>query len=393
MMIEKLNVLMVSGWVDHAFTFVRSFSRQEHVNLHVADCWPNSACGHSKYCRKFHLIPGFEEPGYIPALLEVCKREEIDVILPIHQEDVVEIARSKALFEEAGFRLPMPDFSLIELAIDKYRMAKLAEERGGSPPETRLLGEVSSGDLRKEIQLPVLIKLRNSTGQRGQKLVGSVEAFEAHVQSLLDQHDEDEIIVQEYIPGTDRDAMYTVGLLFDHSHRLKVCIPLKKIRSRPYTGGTAICTVAENRPDVGQLAISLMGAFDKWEGIADIEIKIDPMGRPRFIELNPRPWGSMYGSFVAGLDLPMLWLKVALREDFTINGFQEGVYGSFLSRDLVLFRDLVGKLFTEERSEVWPVLKTYSRPYLHRGRRTTTTATSDFVLDDLVPFFKNLARF
>lgn len=391
---EKLNVLMVSGWVDQAFTIVRSFSKQEHINLFVADCWPKSACGHSKYCKKFHLIPGFEEPEYIPAILEVCKKDRIDIVLPVHQEDLIEIARNKEAIEAAGFRLPIPAYTLIDLAIDKYRMFKLARDLSLAVPETHLLTEINPSDLGRSIDLPVLVKLRRSTGQRGQKKVGSVAEFEAHIRSLLGAHAEDDIIVQEFIPGTVRDAMYTVGLLYDHRHHLKACIPLKKIRSKPYTGGTAICTVAENRADVREMATKLMGAFSEWEGIADVEIKVDPEGKPRFIEVNPRPWGSIYGSYVAGVDLPALWLKVALREDFeTISEFHEGIYGSFLSRDLVLLRDLAKKLFSKERGDVWPVIKTYSRPYLLKSGNTGIPATSDFVLDDLKPFFMNLARF
>lgn len=387
---DQVNVLMVSGWVDQAFTFVRSFSRRPHVNLFVADCWPNSACGHSKYCKRFHLIPGFEDPEYVPAILDVCRRERIDVVLPVHQEDLVAIAEKKDLVEGAGFRLPIPDYPLIELAIDKYRMATLAAENGISVPETYLLDEFGE----KDLDFPVLVKLRNSTGQRGQKKVRGSEELEAHVHSLRDKYAREEFIVQEFIPGTVRDTMYTVGLVYNHQHRLVACVPLKKIRSKPYTGGTAICTVAENRTDVREMAIQVMSCFHEWEGIADVEIKIAPDGKPRFIELNPRPWGSMYGAYAAGVDFPMLWLRVGLREDFdAIDQFKEGIFGSFLSRDMILFRELVKKLFTDERGEVWPVLKTYSRPYLGKGRKAGVAATSDFVIDDLVPFFKNLARF
>jgi predicted ATP-grasp superfamily ATP-dependent carboligase len=326
--------------------------------------------------------------------MEVCKQECIDIVLPVHQEDLVEIAKHKDLFEAAGFRLPIPDYPLIELAIDKYQMAKVAMENEIAAPETHLLSEIRSSDLGRRIALPILIKLRNSTGQRGQMKISNITAFEAHIDSLLETHAQDDIIIQEYIPGTVQDSMYTVGLLYDHHHRLKACIPLKKIRSRPYTGGTAICTVAENRPDVREMAIKVMSTFKTWVGIADVEIKIDPEGKPRFIEVNPRPWGSIYGSYVAGVDLPALWLQVALHESFdTVSEFQEGVYGSFLSRDLVLLRDLLKNLLSSERKDAWQVLRTYSRPYLRKGKNRQTTATSDFVLDDLKPFFKNLARF
>lgn len=395
---KKLNVLLVGGWVDHAFTFVRSLARQQHVNLFVADCWPNSACGHSRHCRRFHLVPKYEEPEYVPALLSVCQREQIDVVLPLHHEDLVQIAPKKKLFEESGFRLPIPDYPLVELAIDKYRMAKLADRSGIPIPETFLLNEVTSKDLEQTIGFPLLVKLRSSTGQRGQRRVHTAEELEAHTHSLLEQYDPEEIIIQEYVPGTVRDAMYTVGLLYNHNHELRACVPLKKIRSRPYTGGTAICTKAENRHDLQDMAVKLMSAVGEWIGIADIEFKIDPSGKPRYIELNPRPWGSMYGAYAAGADFPLLWVKTALNEDFdSVKEFQEDIYASFLSRDLALLNDLIRELFRrplgEEGAEVRQVLKTYAQPYLHRSKNAHVTATSDFVLDDPVPFIKNLARF
>jgi len=391
---EELNVLILSGWVDQAFTFVRSFSKQKHINMFVADCWPNSPCGHSRYCKRFHLIPGPEEPEHIPAILAVCREEEIDVVLPVQHDEIIAVSKNQELFESVGIRLPFPSYPLMELTVDKYRMAKIARESGIPVPETYLLSEIDPRDLGKKIGFPVLTKLRNGTGQRGQKRVQSTEEFEVQVHSLLQEYDEEEIIVQEYIPGSVQDTMYTVGLLYNHNHELRACVPLKKIRSKSYTGGTAICTKAENRPDVKEMAIRLMNSLGKWEGIADVEIKIDPRdGKPKFIELNPRPWGSMYGAQAAGVDFPMLWVKVALREDFDpIDEFEENVYVSFLTRDLLLLVEIVEKLFSRERGEVWRVLKTYSRPYFRRNKNFKINVTSDFILSDLGPFIKNVSR-
>jgi carbamoyl-phosphate synthase large subunit len=390
----KLNVLLIGGWVDQAFTFIRSLSTQEHINLFVADCWPNSACAHSRHCERFHLVPKYEDGGYIPALLDVCRQEQIDVVLPLHHEDLVQVAKNQQAFTNAGFRLPIPDYPLIALAIDKYRMARLAEEEGLLVPRTYLLSEVSPKDLGRNLCFPLLTKLRNSTGQRGQKRVQTIKEFEDQVHSLLERYGQEEIIVQEYIPGTVREAMYTIGLLYNHNHELRACVPLKKIRSRPYTGGTAICTVAEKRADLRHMAVKLMEAVGKWQGIADIEMKIDPDGRPAFIELNPRPWGSMYGACAAGVDFPSLWVKVALGEDFeAVEDFQEGIYASFLSRDLALLADLLKGLLAQGRTEAWHVLKTYGRPYLRQSRNARLPATSDFVLDDPEPFLRNMYRF
>ena len=216
--------------MDQSFTFVRSFARQEHINLFVADCWPNSSCGYSRHCSGFHLVPMYEDPEYAAAVLEVCNKEQIEVVLPAHHEDLIAISKQQELFDDAGVRVPIPSPSLIELTTDKYRMVKVAEELGISAPQTHLLSEVESSDLGRSIELPALVKLRNSTGQRGQKRIQDVEQFETQVLSLLERHDEEDIILQEYIPGTVQDTMYTVGLIYNHNHELRACVPLKKGR-------------------------------------------------------------------------------------------------------------------------------------------------------------------
>lgn len=391
---EDINVLLLGGWVDHAFTFVRSFSRQPSISLFIADCWPNSACRYSRHCEGFQLLPKYQDPGYVPAVLAFCERREIDVVLPIHHEDLVEVAKQKPLFDAAGIRLPIPNPDVVKLVIDKHRLAQVAEANDFPVPQTRLLSEIDLEETATILGYPVLVKLRSSTGQRGQKKVHNLRQLEKQIRKLLREHSPDDIIVQQYIPGAVHETMYTVGLLYDHHHTIKACVPLRKIRSRPYTGGTAICTCADNRADVRDMAIGLLEACGDWFGIVDVEIKIAPDGRPFLIEVNPRPWGSIYGSYVAGVDLPMLWVKVALEQDLeAIVELREGVYGSFLSRDLMLFGDLIRKLFTDERTKVWEILKTYVHPYLIKGGASDFSATSDFVLDDIDPFLKNMRRF
>jgi predicted ATP-grasp superfamily ATP-dependent carboligase len=410
--VAKVNVLLLSGWVDQAFTFVRSFSRQKDLNMYVADCWPNSPCGYSKYCKRFHLVPKPEDPEHIPAILAVCRQEGIDIILPVQHDEVIEVAQAKELFEKAGIRVPVPGYPLIELAIDKYQMAKLASENGIATPATYLLSEIEGSarpfqdtfttgleGVAKAIGFPMLTKLREGTGQQGQKLVQNVGELQAQIGFLLDGYSPEEIILQEYIPGSVEDSMYTVGLVYNHRHDLRACVPLKKVRSKPYNGGTAICTRAENRRDVRNLAVRLMDCLGEWEGIADVEVKIDPRNEePKFIELNPRPWGSIYGAYAAGVDFPMLWLEVAQRKDFdAIEGYQEGVHASFLTRDLLLLAEIAGGLFSDSRAELWPVLRTYIWPYVRWGRNAQKPVsaihrTSDFVLGDLRPFLKNVYR-
>ncbi len=112
--------------------------------------------------------------------------------------------------------------------MDKYQLSKLARENRLSAPETLLASEISPNDIELVLGFPALIKLRSSTGQRGHKLVQNVVEYERHLQTLLHKNNDDEIIVQEYIPGTVLESMYTVGLIFDTNHNLQLSVPLKR---------------------------------------------------------------------------------------------------------------------------------------------------------------------
>ncbi len=102
----------------------------------------------------------------------------------------------------------------------------------------------------------------------------------------------------------------------------------------------------------------------------------------------------MYGTYVAGVDFPFLWLKVAIGEEIEFNeDYLEGISGSFLSRDLKLLMELIFALFSSKRKEAFQMIKTYHQPYLSFERKRNGTKTSDFVLDDIQPFLVNIARF
>jgi len=392
---DVVRVLLVSGWVDQAFTFVRSFAHRP-VRLSVADCWPNSPVGKSRYCDRFHLVPPLESETHVDEILEICVREAIDVVLPIQHDEVLALSQRKEDFVAQRIALPVPPASLMRHALDKYWVSQLADRNGIPGPRTVLLRDmVNDATVSTDLEFPLVGKLRRGTGQTGQRKLANRDDLLKFAEEMDRDHGGDEVILQEYIPGHDWDAMYTVGLLYDHRHRLKTCVPLKKIRSRPYTGGTAVCTQAVHQPAVAGLAIGLMESIGAWEGIADVEVKLDPRdGAPKLIELNPRAWGSMYGAYAAGVDLPWLWIQLATHTEIpSVDPARNGIPVSFMARDLCLLADLTEDLFTSRRREAWTVLKTYVAPYIRRGHsRHSLPGTSDFVLRDLRPFLANLRR-
>ena len=75
----------------------------------------------------------------------------------------------------------------------------------------------------------------------------------------------------------------------------------------------------------------------KWHGVAMVEFKVDTATeRPLLMEINGRFWGSLQLAVDAGVNFPLLLLKMAMGQCETIpeNGYRVGVKSRWLLGDL-----------------------------------------------------------
>ena len=56
-------------------------------------------------CDAFHLVPAGSDPGFADAILEVCRAESVDAVLPQSSFDLLGLAEAKDRFEGRRARL------------------------------------------------------------------------------------------------------------------------------------------------------------------------------------------------------------------------------------------------------------------------------------------------
>jgi predicted ATP-grasp superfamily ATP-dependent carboligase len=66
-------------------------------------------------------------------------------------------------------------------------------------------------------------------------------------------------------------------------------------------------------PQLQAAAAALLDAAD-WHGVAMVEFRIAPDGKPYLMEVNTRFWGSLQLAIDAGIDFPSLLLRVCCGE-------------------------------------------------------------------------------
>ena len=396
-LIRKTKVLLLGGWQDSALTILKHFKNNSQYQFYVGDRWEYSVSRFSRYCNGFILLPDFaeDEKAYLKELIKSYKDNKIDVLLPIPQDEMVLVSRNKDRLLKEGLRFLVPDYDLLEIAIDKYKLGEHLLKHSIPYPQTYCLANYTGQEILEKEGLPLITKLRRGTGQHDQRISYDEAGFFRHLEMVISKYGREEIIVQKFIQGLEIEAMYTVGLLCDQNSELVTVVPTKKIRSRPYSGGSGVCVKTVVDASITEICEKAICSFGKWVGIMDIEVKIDPHnGKVYLIEINPRPWGvPMFAVLLSGVNIIDLWIKAVEGEKIQRKKeYTEGVYSVDIVNDYLLFMDLLKDIFTAHRKSALKNLKSYIFPYFSNHHSFSLSSCIDFDYLDPLPFLFKLFR-
>lgn len=144
---------------------------------------------------------------YIEDILNICKKEKIDAIIPGGEEPLFLLCNQKDLFDQEGVFLAINSKEVIELCNNKIKTFDFLREKDFPVPITKLIA--GEEDL-KGFNYPCIIK--PSTGSGGSVFTYLAEDEEEALLyvSYLRKRSKN-AIVQEYIPHDQGE--YTVGVL------------------------------------------------------------------------------------------------------------------------------------------------------------------------------------
>ncbi len=142
-----------------------------------------------------YLVPrASDEAAYIERLLEICRAEHVDALIPGSDPELIPLARHQDLFLEQGTRVIVGGLAAVELVRDKGALAGFCRRRGLPFVETWSLAEAREMLERGALpDLPVIAKPRSGSGSVGTRLIYDPE-------DLLKVPAEADFIVQRYLP-------------------------------------------------------------------------------------------------------------------------------------------------------------------------------------------------
>lgn len=281
---------------------------------------------YGKYlCDRFYQVPRPDDVEFVLKIAEICRTENIDVVLPQVNEELFKLAVSRdAILHFESAKIAISHYTSIGLANNKRSLMFLANQIGIPTPRYYLAKTFSQ--LEKTLdrlgypENKVVIKPPVSRGMMGLRVVDDSidrkKSFytEKPESSIYVKREElnflgeefPELMVMEYLSGKE----YSVDVL---ARKEDVVVVVPRARDLMRTGITFVGTVENNREIINySRKLSEKLGLEYAHGY---QFKLDDEGVPKLMECNPRIQGTMVLSTLAGANIIYGSLKMALDEE------------------------------------------------------------------------------
>lgn len=243
----------------------------------------------------WHGCPELASPQLIPWIESLVTHGGFDHVLPLTEGWMYWLWQREAAWIDRVHPATVPWQR--ELLRDKYRMAAYVAARGVGVPRQRRL-DAADGDadqVARALGLPVVIKGARGAGGARVRIAETAAQLAAAVREA--GRDDGGWGVQELIDG----PTFLVGGLFEGGRAVRL-YAAEKLAQHPPRTGPAIRLRSDADPALLAPALAIMRAL-RWTGFASVDFVRAPDGRYLFLEVNPRPWGSLAAARLAGVEL------------------------------------------------------------------------------------------
>lgn len=265
----------------------RSLGLKAH--WHAADMEPHFAA--AALAEKTHLTPRADSPKYIPRLLEVARREKIDLIIPLIDSDLLKLAEARDAFARIGCGAVISSPRVVRICRDKFKTFAYLTKHGFDTPRTwtpeQILGH-------RRHQFPYFMKPKGGSASKGNYIVRDMRRLKALLEIAQ------EPMIQEFVAGVE----HTLDVYAGFDGRPRCAVPRERIEVR---GGEVTKARTVRHAGIIETGARVVESLDGCVGVITIQLILTPDGRIRVIEINPRFGGGSPLGIRAGADSPR-WL-------------------------------------------------------------------------------------
>lgn len=304
------TVLRTAAGSPVAPSIIRQLKSLPGIRVVAADIDPLS-CGF-QVADAHRVVPRVNAPGFIEAMLKVCREESVDLLFPDLDEELPLVATARSRFEAIGTKVLISAPEAISICFDKYSTYHFFREHDIPTPRTFLPEQVGLTD----VAWPLLIKPRSGRGSQGVYKLNTAEELAFFCDYVTNP------IIQTFAEGVE----YTIDTLSDLDGRFLYC----SIRQRLATdSGISVKGRTVRHPVIEEFVQQIVEGIGLI-GPACVQCIEQADGRIKFIEVNPRIAGSAALSMAAGA--PLVTDAVRLMRDEEPEGLRDYKTGRVMLR-------------------------------------------------------------
>jgi carbamoyl-phosphate synthase large subunit len=248
------------------------------------------------------VLPPIPSDEYLPAVVQLCERQEIGGLLSFYDPDVMALSTAVDRLRAAGVVPFLPGERTARIGYDKWATFQALRAAGFDVPDTTIdLGEALAGLASGRFRLPLVVKPRTGSG--------SADVFVARTERQLRALFEygPGMLVQTMVEG----QMHDIDALGDPSGRVLHVVAWRKLLSRQGETEQAVTVHDPELVETGRRLAEAIGLI----GPMDVDLFRTPDGQIVVLELNLRFGGGYPVSHLAGADFPGLIVQVLRGEE------------------------------------------------------------------------------
>ena len=332
-----MSAFVTDGQQRATLALVRALGR-EGIPVTVGSSSTDSLAGFSRFCARRVRYPSPTEQGeaFQASLLKEIQSGQYRVLVPMTDITTILVAQMRDSLDPF-VHVPISTAEQINQVQDKRQVLVAAQKIGIACPATFMLHDNENlGAVAEKLQYPVVVKPRLSwLWRRGEWVSGGVQ-YAHSADDLRRKYTQAHSVipnplVQERIEGEGRGVFLLIW-----KGELKAAFCHRRLREKPPWGGVSV--YRESVPfdrEIVDKSYKLLQAFG-WQGPAMVEFKVDNRdGQLKLMEVNGRFWGSLQLVLDAGLNLPLLYYRLAIGEDVPSEfDYKVGVRSRWLLGDL-----------------------------------------------------------
>ena len=299
---KNINVLILSA--GRRVELVKAFKQaREELNIggKVIACDLSDTAPAIYHADGYYLVPRILDDNYIPSIMDICKKENIDLIIPTIDTELLKLAEEKEKIEsETNAKVHVSDLNVVKICRDKYNTQAFFEEHGFKVPRLITQKEIEN----KEYEFPMFIKPLNGSSSINTFKINNERELEFFLEYVPQP------MVQEFIEGDE----YTIDAFVDFNHNPITIVPRQRLATR---GGEVLKGVVKKDREIIE---EVKKVIEILKPIGHITLQCMKTKRGiEFIEINPRFGGGAPISIKAGANSPENLYRLLMGETLAYN--------------------------------------------------------------------------